>query len=218
MDRLLAFVAIALLSIVSGCNSRPATSEPSDAGIEHAPPEAQPVKHEGPPLTEFALTASDGEEFRSTELEGKVWVASFFFSRCASNCRALNMQVAELQREYGDRGLEIVSISCDPQYDTPEVLAQYAEAFNAKPDRWRFLTGEMQYVERVGHDMFELPIRKQWHEDHLVVIDGEGTRRGEFHVRQPEQFERLRKLLDELLGPPPDASPAGAADSADAEG
>jgi protein SCO1/2 len=198
---LLACLAGGGFAACGGCTKSPA---PAPA----ATTQTSEVKYEGPPLKEFALTDSGGKEFKSQELTGKVWVVSFFFTRCASNCRALNMQVAELQRDYGERGLQMVSISCDPKYDTPKVLADYAEMYNAKPDQWRFLTGDLAYIKRVGDDMFQLPLKEKYHEDQLVVVDRDGKMRGNFHVRQPEQFDRLKRLLDELLAEPSNSSDA----------
>jgi protein SCO1/2 len=184
------------LAVFTGCPK--STAGPNQTTTTTTPPTSE-VKYEGPPLTEFTLTDSVGSQFKSAELTGKVWVASFFFTRCAANCRALNMQIAQLQRDYGPRGLQVVSISCDPKYDTPKVLAEYAEMYNAQPDRWHFLTGDIGYIKRVSDDMFDLPLKEKYHEDQLVVVDGQGKVRGSFHVRQPEQFDRVKKLLDQLL-------------------
>lgn len=209
---LAAILACSGLAACIGC-TKPSSSASPPTTTTAAP--SNEVKYEGPPLTEFTLTDSGGEDFKSADLTGKVWVVSFFFTRCASNCRALNMQVAQLQKQYGPRGLQLVSISCDPKFDTPKVLAEYAEMYNAQPDRWHFLTGDLNYVKRVGDDMFDLPLKEKYHEDQLVVVDEAGKVRGNFHVRQPEQFDRMKKLLDELL---PAADPGGSPASPETPG
>lgn len=187
------------LALASGCRDAPAPSAYDPANDPNHLPQVEPPKFEGPPLTEFTLTDSGGEDFGSQNLEDKVWVASFFFTQCAANCRALNMKISELQREFGDRGVEFVCISCDPKYDTPPVLASYAEFFNAEPDQWHFLTGDMEYIQRIGHDKFDVPVGEKRHEDELLVIDQAGEFRGKFRARQPEQFARLKVLIEELL-------------------
>lgn len=180
-------------------SSSSSTSTTASHSEIHPPRETEEPEFEGPPLTEFTLTDSGGSQFRSENLDGRVWVASFFFTRCASNCRALNMKISELQREYGPRGVQMVSISCDPEYDTPPVLTSYAEMFNAQPDQWEFLTGDFKYIQRVGHDIFDVSVGEKMHDDQLLVVDRRGEIRGKFHVRQPEQYERMTRLLDKLL-------------------
>lgn len=182
-------------AIGTGCQKAETPQQADSAPIEEPP--------SGPPLTEFTLTESSGSEFQSQQLEGKVWVVSFFFTRCAANCRALNMKVSQLQREFGDRGLQLVSITCDPAHDEPAVLQQYARMYNADAEQWRFLTGEFAYIRRIGGDMFDVTIAERMHDDILYVVDQSGKLRGKYHVRQEEQFDRLRRLLDKLLSQQP---------------
>src|SRR5687768_12625093 len=121
----------------------------------------------GPPLEKFELTRSTGEPFASQSLDGQVWVANFFYSSCPSICVQENLKVQELEREFGDRGVKFVSITCDAPTDTPSRLADYAQRFNAQPDRWAFLTGEQKYIERVGIDIFKVPMSQRYHSERL---------------------------------------------------
>ena len=111
----------------------------------------------------------------------------------------LNMKVAELQRDFGSRGVRFVSISCDPDVDTPQVMARYAHMFNADANHWLFLTGDLQYTRRIGQDMFNVSVSKRAHSEQLIVIDAEGQSRGVFLAFQEDQFQRVKALLDELL-------------------
>ena len=106
--------------------ARPVAKIQDDANSHHSTSAAEQETE----LQDFVLTDQHGKEFDSTSLRGKVWVGSVFFSSCPSTCRALNLQVSRLQQEYGDRGVEFVSITCDPDRDTPQKLA---ELF---PDVW----------------------------------------------------------------------------------
>ena len=156
-------------------------------------------------LTEFTLTDQQGQPFESKQLAGKVWVGSFFFSRCPSTCREQNMRVAELQREFADRGLQLVSISCEPDYDTPSRLLVYAQQFEADHEHWHFLTGELDYIMRVGAEMFQLTVSPQAHSDRIVIFDTEGNRVEALRTRDPKDFVQAKKILDQLL---PAAAPA----------
>ena len=100
-------------------------------------------------LPAFSLTSQDGASFGSRELEGKVWVASFVFTRCTTVCPAVTATMARIQDR--TRNLEpafhLVSFSVDPAFDTPARLAEYARAHRASPRLWTFLTGPEQAVQ-----------------------------------------------------------------------
>ncbi len=177
-------------------------------------------------IKEFSLTERSGREFDSKELDGKVWVVSFFFSSCPSTCKDQNGHVARLQKEYGPKGVTFVSISCDPETDTPERLREYAHSFNADPKHWLFLTdddGELLHVQRIGAEVFAVHVDKGVHMNRFTVVDKWGKVRGHFEWTDPAQLAQLEKALDELLAeasPPEDEdateeSPAAAVESAD---
>jgi cytochrome oxidase Cu insertion factor (SCO1/SenC/PrrC family) len=148
---------------------------------------------------EFQLTNQDGGVFDSKGLEGKVWVGSVFFSSCASTCRAQNMQVAKLQQKYGDRGVQFVSITCDPDKDTPETMKSYARMFGAEHDKWHFLTGDYDLIEKIGTDKFGITVQHQVHSDRLVLFDAEGNCQGAFRSTNVNQFQELEEALDKIL-------------------
>ena len=150
-------------------------------------------------LTSFQLTDQFGKPFDSRDLEGEFWVGNFFFSRCPSSCRELNLRVAELQRHFGDRGLKLVSISCDPEYDTPSRLAVYGDKFGADYSRWSFLTGDLTYIRRIGAEIFTISVMEQTHSDRITIFDREGKKRGSFVATKGDEFLKAKKLLDELL-------------------
>lgn len=152
-----------------------------------------------PPVGEFTLTASDGEPFHSKSLEGQVWVASFFFSTCPSACIRLNQALASVHCDEPFRDVKFVSITCDPANDTPEVLAQYAERFDADTSRWFFCTGEFDYVKRIGNEMLQLVVERQTHANRAAVIDRAGEVRGLFNVLDERELRMMRQVLLECL-------------------
>lgn len=85
--------------------------------------EAIPVAPVGPPLTEFELTQSDGKPFRTADMKGKVWVATYFFTTCPGNCLRLNQNIKYLHNLPDLKDVTWVSITCDPDNDTLEALA-----------------------------------------------------------------------------------------------
>jgi cytochrome oxidase Cu insertion factor (SCO1/SenC/PrrC family) len=96
---------------------------------------------------------------RKADLEGKVWVASFIFTNCPDECPLMTAEMARLQSDLAHiPELRLVSISVDPERDIPAVLSQYADRFDADPERWLFLTGDKQAIYRLARDGFRLGI------------------------------------------------------------
>lgn len=166
---------------------------------------------DAPPITTFQLTDSRDETFDSQVMQGQVWVASFFFTTCPSTCVRLNQALQGLQQDESLDEVKFVSITCDPEYDTPEVLAQYAERFKADPERWYFCTGEFDYLKQIGNDVMKLVVERQTHANHAVVIDRAGKVRGRFDVIKPAELTQMKQAMREALAEPapePAESPA----------
>lgn len=105
----------------------------------------------GAAVPDFALVDQSGQSVKLSDFRGKVVAIDFIYTRCPlpEVCPRLSANFARLQRRFG-AGVQLLSISIDPQYDTPEVLARYARIWNAKPDSWRFLTGNVAEVRAVA--------------------------------------------------------------------
>ena len=147
------------------------------------------------PLKDFALVDQDGKKFESRQLRGQVWLASFFFTKCPDVCPRLNQTLAQFQRDPAFGDTRLVSITCDPQHDTPAVLKQYAERFQAGPQQWFFLTGEADYLRQLGKDSFMVSLEKATHSDRVFLIDREGKIRDNFRVTEIGELDRLKKHL-----------------------
>ena len=102
----------------------------------------------GAALPDFQLTDQRGETVRLADLRGKVLAIDFLYTRCPlpDVCPRLAASFAALQHRFGDRlgkDLVLLSVTVDPDYDTPAVLAEYAKRWGAHPLGWRFLTGDV---------------------------------------------------------------------------
>ncbi|MDP6445220.1 MAG: SCO family protein [Pirellulaceae bacterium] len=150
-------------------------------------------------LKEFTLTERSGREFSSDELSGKVWVASFFWASCPGSCRKQNETIKSLHSEMrGGDELVFVSITCDPQADSPNRLAEYAKLFDAHPRQWLFLTGDLLYTRRVGAEFFQLFVGEKQHMDYFAVVDKWGKVRGRYEWSNSQQLNKLRAQIREL--------------------
>ncbi len=152
---------------------------------------------------EFALTTSDGAAFDSTSLDGQIYVLDFIFTSCAGICPTLTNQMARLQRTYSGRSdVEFVSITVDPERDTPEVLTEYAKRFEADTERWHFLTGDLPYIHSVAVDGFKVgsvddPLI---HSERLILVDREGVIRGYYMGTEPDSVLELSRDIGFLAG------------------
>ncbi len=107
----------------------------------------------------FALIERSGKEITLKDLGGRVWVADFIWTRCPDVCPLMSGLMARLQTEFADEPkFRLVSISVDPEYDTPAVLARYAARYRADADRWLFLTGDKEAIYSLVREGFQLAI------------------------------------------------------------
>lgn len=120
------------------------------------PPAAQDLDDDPRPLGAFRLVERSGKAVTEADLAGKVWIADFVFSRCPSSCPRLTAELRTLQDKLRGTGVRLVSVSVDPEHDSPEVLARFASRYGADPDRWWFLTGPPADVQALIHDRFLL--------------------------------------------------------------
>ncbi|MCR9291195.1 MAG: SCO family protein [bacterium] len=171
-------------------------------------------------LTQFVLTERSGQQMGSQQLKGQPYVAGFFFSTCPSICVQQNGKVKELQEKFKGRPVRLVSISCDPEVDSPEVLSEYAERFNADPEQWLFFTGKMDYIRRVGAEIFSLGVVRRGHPEKFALVDAEGEIYGLYTWSDDAQWAALVADIERMLdagGVLPDAEASAQADGQPSE-
>src|SRR5215469_10880300 len=104
------------------------------------------------PAPPFTLTSQDNKPVSLADFHGKVVAVSFIYTGCPDICPLLTQKMVDVQDALGEKfGAKIVfiSISFDPERDTPEVLKDYAQFWGAKPAGWSFLTGSLEAVRDV---------------------------------------------------------------------
>lgn len=153
-------------------------------------------------VPEFSLISQTGEPFHSKSLAGSVWVADFFFTSCTGPCPRMSSRFRQIQKAFpGRNDLKLVSMSVDPKRDTPEVLAEYARKFSAEPDRWFFLTGDMEALHNLSRNVFMLGdvTGDLEHSTRFVLLDRQSRIRGFYHSSDSESIDRLKKDIRQLL-------------------
>ncbi len=189
-----------VFALLPGCAERPAAvvgkPEPDPEFVAAADPAAP-----------FTLTDQTGAAFSSEALTGKVWLGAVFFANCPGPCFRENQAIADILAEIDDPEFMAVSLTCDPENDTPEALRRYADRFQADAGRWKFLTGDMETITRVGAGLFKLPVEVGVHAEKGVVFDREGKLRGGYSLTDPKRVELLKQLIREVLADEPGAQP-----------
>jgi cytochrome oxidase Cu insertion factor (SCO1/SenC/PrrC family) len=161
-------------------------------------------------LPAFALTDQTGHPFGTRELAGKVWVSDFIFTACQEACPLLSQRMQELARRTRQLGpdFHLVSISVDPERDTPARLAEYAARYGASPVRWSFLTGPAAALEEAVTGGFKVGMGREavtpdgggatfweiFHGENLVLVDRRLRIRGYFPAT-PEGLDRLVEAI-----------------------
>lgn len=150
----------------------------------------------------FFLIDQQRETVTEASLRGRVWVADFIFTSCPGQCLLMTDRITSLQRALPDAGLRFVSFSVDPERDTPEALAAYAQRHGGDV-RWRLLTGERGVIQRLSQDGFKLTASGGAdgiaHSTRLILVDGAGAIRGYYEVADPAAMARLRRDAARLL-------------------
>lgn len=152
-------------------------------------------------VTPFRLIDTQGQVFDSARLDNKIWVTAFFFTTCSGICPIMTKNLKSLQEAYqAYPDVEFVSISVNPEQDTPQALSTYAQKYEADTDRWHFLTGSREGITRVAVQGFKVgsvdePI---FHSAYFILVDREGRIRGYYEGTQKEEVERLSKDLVQL--------------------
>lgn len=106
----------------------------------------------GMTIPDFRLIDQLGRVTERSVFEGEWTVLEFMFSACVTACPVMKGNLFTVRQELGELPVRFVSISVDPEHDTPEHLKAYAERLGADPDRWRFLSGDIGTVLRICED------------------------------------------------------------------
>lgn len=166
------------------------------------------------PLGAFRFAERSGREVTEDDLADRVWIAAFVFSRCPSSCPRISAEMAKLQADIReDSPIRLVSITVDPEYDTPEVLDAFARRYGADPDRWLFLTGPqeatyrliergfLQSVAEATEDDLAQGAESVLHSTKLALVDRGNVVVGLFDVGDAVGMERLRDRASILSAP-----------------
>ncbi|WP_269227273.1 SCO family protein [Flavobacterium eburneipallidum] len=109
------------------------------------------------PAPKFELINQDNVKITNETYKGKVYVLEFFFTTCPSICPKMNQSMLVIEKKFfGNPNFGIVSITIDPENDTPAVLKAHRELLGVKSSNWNFLTGDKKYIIDLSNKGFNL--------------------------------------------------------------
>lgn len=163
-------------------------------------------------IPEFTLTERSGNAKGTKQLRGKVWIADFIFTNCGGPCPLMSSLMSGVQKDLADENeLRLISISVDPERDTPEALSTYADKYGADPQRWWFFTGDRKEIYKLAIDGFKITVREPdqdaedlgehpiLHSTYFVLVDQDLRIRGYYDSTDSEKMQALRDDARTLL-------------------
>lgn len=168
---------------------------------------------DGPPLpvysqiSDFTLTNQFGNATTFADMKGKVWMADIIFTRCPGPCASMTRRMQAFQQVLPKNSpLKLVSLTTDPEYDSPKILKEYGDKFGADQQRWTFLTGTKQQIHKLAVEGLKLVSLDKAeaertsvddlfiHSTIFVLVDGQGRLRATFEG-DGDQAELQQKML-----------------------
>ncbi|HZJ36287.1 MAG TPA: SCO family protein [Gillisia sp.] len=139
-------------------------------------------------VPDFKFVNQDGDTITNKDYLGKVYVVEFFFTTCQSICPIMRENLVDIQNKLkGNENFGIVSITIDPEHDTPQVLKEYAQEHKVTNPNWNFLTGDRKVIydmANIGFGIFA---------DEDETVPGGFAHSGLFALIDKEGYVRSRE-------------------------
>jgi protein SCO1/2 len=212
----LPYLITAAALLFAACGSKPSRlaiigpKETIKLNNEQGQPVEKTVYHTIP---EFQFTDQDNNMFTNKNVEGKIYVADFFFTTCPTICKDMSGHLVELQKTLKKtKDLHIVSHTVAPDYDTPEILKAYADGIGADTSNWSFVTGDKEAIYDIAFEGYYVNASEDslapggfLHSEYFVLIDKEGRIRSGLNehgspraVYDGTNAEHVRQLINDI--------------------
>lgn len=159
-------------------------------------------------IAPFSFYNQEGKLVNNQTVDGKVYVADFFFTSCPTICPVMKKQMLRVYEEFQDEpDFKILSHTIDPSYDTVALLKDYAMRLGVEDDEtWHFLTGDREKIFEIGQTSYLTTAMEDknepgglLHSGAFVLVDREGRIRGVYDGTEKVQVDRLIADIPLLL-------------------
>lgn len=157
----------------------------------------------------YLLVNQNAETITSEDARGSIVLYNFTYSGCGEDCAEMQATMQEVQGrldevDTGDTEVEFITISIDPERDTPETLRAYATELGADTEQWQFASGDPVHLENVVKAGFEVYYQQNSDGDFtlapvFILVDGWGVIRGEYRYQtNASDADKIVRHLDVL--------------------
>lgn len=157
-------------------------------------------------ISAFSFVNQEGKVITEKDLEGKIFVASFFFETCPKICPKMNYNIKGVTEKFRlDPRVKFLSFTVDPEKDSVEALSAYAREREADNNQWWFLTGDKDSIYSIARDGFLVPAaggktaEDFFHSQDMMLIDKEKRIRGIYDGLDEAEVKRLCDEVEVLL-------------------
>ena len=218
MKRIVIVLLVALVGIIVGYRILDHSEEPSSPEVIN-PSDVEPEmvdsilrnKGYGHRIDKFQFQDQLGKQFGSSDLEGKIYVAEYFFTTCSTICPRMNTQMKRIQQEFATNDqVHLVSLTVDPETDDVEQMKRYAASMGAKTNKWHFLTGPKEDLYRLARTSFFVLKPADVanagdagsdfiHTNNFVLVDAQKRIRGYYDGTSAKEVNGLMEDINTLL-------------------
>jgi protein SCO1/2 len=152
-------------------------------------------------VPDFTMTDSKGRPFRQSDMAGKIWIVDFIYTFCPAECPLMSSRMKKLEGQIkGMSDVRLLSISVDPERDTPPVLDKFANRWSAPNAQWTFITGNAATVHLLAYQTFHVGdvINKMEHSTKFALVDRQGVIRGYYSSFDRDSMADLVKDIEIL--------------------
>jgi len=157
-------------------------------------------------VPDFRFINQDSVPVTGKTLDGKIYVADFFFTSCPTICPKMKTQLKRVFEKYkGNPDVMILSHTIDPRHDTPAVLKEFATGLGATNGQWQFVTGDKETLFAQGKNYMVVAQADSTapggllHSGHFVLVDKKKHVRGMYDGTTEEGVDRLMADMEKLL-------------------
>jgi len=158
-------------------------------------------------IPSFRFLNQDSVVVSEKDVEGKVYVADFFFTTCPTICPKMKTQMLRIYERYKDRDeVRIISHSIDPDFDTPNVLKDYATRLQVKAPKWNLLTGDKAAIYTLGQKSYMVSAQEDpneaggfVHSGAFILVDKNRHVRGIYDGTVEAEVNHLLEDMEILL-------------------
>lgn len=216
MKRIIAFLAITLTAILIAYFSTKDKKKPLPV-INPIDVNSEMVDEDllrkgyGHTIGDFSFINQNGKTITQNDIQDKIVVVEYFFTTCMTICPKMNIQMQRVNEHFrGNNDFKILSFTVNPEVDTVEQMKRYADAHNANPNQWHFLTGEKERLYHLARTSFFVlkPAEAQnlgdagndfIHTNNFVLIDKQKRIRGYYDGTSIKETDQMILDIEELM-------------------